>query len=65
MYSWDVDRIQDMGGPHSADKKQFLLRFEKKYRVLLEKLMQLGEDKDKTALLKRLIEEEAKRKGMK
>ena len=54
-----------MGGPHSADKKQFLLRFEKKYRVLLEKLMQLGEDKDKTALLKRLIEEEAKRKGMK
>ncbi len=54
-----------MSGTHSPSKKQFLFRYEKEYKDFLEKLMALGEDKDKTALLKRLIKEEAKRKGAK
>ncbi len=50
---------------HREDKYKFHFRAEPPYRELMEKLMKASGDADKTALLKRLLEEEAKRKGIK
>lgn len=50
---------------HREDKYKFHFRAEDEYRALMEQIMKVTKDVDKTALLKRLLKEEAKRKGIK
>ena len=50
---------------HKADKYKLLVRMEKEYKEVLDRLMKKSGDKDMTVLMKRLIAEEAKRKGIK
>ena len=50
---------------HKEGKKQFNIRMEDKFHELVKLIMDEGQDENATELVKRLLLEEAMRKGIK